>query len=185
MLKEITSNKDLKLCDCNCGELIPSVNRQGKPARFKKGHHLNKGESCWRWNGGIKIDSFGYICDLMPDHPDCDCQGYVPRHRLVMSQHLGRRLQSSEYIHHINGDKKDNRIENLKIVTASEHFSIHLKGNTYGKANKKDMSDRFCLLCKSKTTRISKKGYPVWSKDGDGFLCDICRKHIWYLQHHP
>lgn len=52
-------------------------------------------------------------------------RGRMLEHRHVMEQHLGRMLSSDELIHHINGVKTDNRLENLEIVLRPVHAKIH------------------------------------------------------------
>jgi hypothetical protein len=48
-------------------------------------------------------------------------------HRVVVEKHLGRRLRRDEHVHHLNGVKTDNRLENLVVLTASEHSKLHVQ----------------------------------------------------------
>ena len=52
-------------------------------------------------------------------------------HRVIMEHHIGRKLGFNEVVHHINGDRKDNRIENLEIMSRSEHSRMHHKSPEY------------------------------------------------------
>ena len=48
-------------------------------------------------------------------------------HRLIMEQHIGRSLEKNEVVHHVDGDKSNNHISNLRLMTDKEHRSIHCK----------------------------------------------------------
>jgi len=54
-------------------------------------------------------------------------------HRIIMEVSLGRKLLSTEHIHHKNGDKLDNRIENLELIDKIEHLRLHAIKNKLGK----------------------------------------------------
>lgn len=49
----------------------------------------------------------------------------VDEHRYLMELHLGRKLKRTELVHHINGDKSDNRIENLQLMSVKQHIKEH------------------------------------------------------------
>lgn len=66
----------------------------------------------------------GYVILKIPDYPN-SVNGYVLEHRYVMEQHLGRLLGSDEIVHHKDKNKQNNSLDNLELLTQSEHARIH------------------------------------------------------------
>lgn len=62
----------------------------------------------------------GYRAVFAPDHPNANTSGYVLEHRLVMSEALRRALYPDESVHHLNGQRHDNRLENLELWSTSQ-----------------------------------------------------------------
>jgi hypothetical protein len=86
-------------------------------------------------NSGIEeypnrvIDDFGYARIYNKDYTDSK-----PEHRYVVSKKLKRNLLSSEHIHHKDGNKSNNDIENLELMDRSEHMRYHAKRRVNQKA---------------------------------------------------
>lgn len=84
------------------------------------GHYQRKGgrkaldEPVGPYHRSLKTKP-GYVTVFRPDHPNSNVRGWIGEHRLVMAEALGRPLLSDEIVHHKNGIKDDNRIENLEL----------------------------------------------------------------------
>jgi len=93
-------------------------------------------------------------------------------HRWFMEQHLERQLDPKEVVHHINGDKTDNRIENLEVMNISDHLSNHKKGTN--KARKGWSHEHTeCVQCGSNERKHRGRG-----------LCTLCFSRD-YEEHRP
>lgn len=98
--------------------------------RFQKGYTpWNKGKfgkDMPRWKNGISKNLRGYIEIHQPSHPFCNYKKHILEHRLIMEKELGRYLTKKEIVHHINGIKDDNRIENLQLFADDiKHRKFH------------------------------------------------------------
>jgi hypothetical protein len=147
--------------------------------------HTPSGERSPYYKGGWTIDGHGYRLVRYKGHPNANKKGWIKEHRLVMSQFLGRPLESWEHIHHIDGNKLNNDISNLQLVTDSHHGTISNENNRkYGQR----CSDPKCKHPDRTEMRKYKNGlsYPKWFNDGNGGnLCSTCYKRRLYALKHP
>jgi hypothetical protein len=118
----------IKVCE-RCGEEYVVAPFHAKGSRYcsracfgltRQGKSEFKGPSSANWRGG-RQKIRGYVRVYAPDHHSLQHKPhgrrYVLEHRLVMEQALGRPLEPHERVHHVNGVKDDNRIENLELWT--------------------------------------------------------------------
>lgn len=87
----------------------------------------NSGERSGNFKGYRRRSTKGYVLIYEPDHPLADKRGQVMEHRLVIENALGCVLSKKFDVHHINGVKDDNRIENLCVMTHKAHTILHNK----------------------------------------------------------
>lgn len=106
-----------KISDVHRGKIISRETRKKISESHKtitaEGHKKKRGD--------------GYISVYFPNHPNCTKDKYVMEHILVMEKKLGRHLNDNEVVHHMNGIRDDNRIENLQLMTFKEHAGHHMK----------------------------------------------------------
>lgn len=77
------------------------------------------------WNIKKVISKGDYQYALVPEHPKSTKNGYVLLHRIVMENHLGRVLNENEVVHHKDGNKKNNVVENLEVMDRIQHNKMH------------------------------------------------------------
>lgn len=124
-------------------------NATGKRSgQFKEGSTKDKDGYVWIWDGKKRI----------------------LEHRFNMEKHIGRHLKNKEFVHHINGNREDNRIENLKIVSSAQHRKEHkLKKGEWarhynqclrcGTTTRKHAGFGLCTRCHQYQYVVDKRGY--------------------------
>jgi len=97
-------------------------------------------------------------------HPMADSCGIILEHRLIMANHLKRMLTSKEVVHHKNGNRKDNRIENLELTTQSAHASGHSKAPA--------MTEITCAYCGTTSLKLTRNIKTKRKQGQEDFYCN-------------
>lgn len=103
--------------------------RKTEETEFRNRSEARKGEKGSNWKGGVRRTKSGYRQRLNPNHPRADSNGYVMEHILVWEESTGISVPPNCCIHHLNGNKSDNRIENLCIMQHAAHTVFHHTGS--------------------------------------------------------
>lgn len=90
---------------------------KGKPAVFLANENSRY--------GGYIVEDAGYLCIRLPNHPKSNNRGYVRLHVILAEYFSGREVAENEVVHHLNGNRQDNRAENLEIMDKKEHDRFH------------------------------------------------------------
>lgn len=88
------------------------------------------------------VTNKGYQLVHLPGHPRADGEGRVMEHIVVFEQATGITVPEGCCIHHLNGNKRDNRIENLCMMTHKAHTAFHNSGRVLSADTKQLLSER-------------------------------------------
>jgi len=155
VLKEDGRTKDGRvawLCRCECGNLKTVVGKllRNKGVKSCGCLHIDTAMEKVRENerpvGHERINNKGYIVVKTPE-------GFKRKHIYVMEQKLGRKLMQGEVVHHVDGNKLNNRIENLSVMSSSDHTVLHHTGA------KRSVETRHKISIKAKA-RAARGEYP-------------------------
>lgn len=113
---------------CSKCKIVKSIKDFRKDLSKKDGYYSSC-NNCYRRKYGMKKRTYNFYWRDLPASKSGEYLAVKHKriHRIVAEEKLGRKLKKNEEVHHLNGDKYDNRPENLEILDRRSHHYIHLK----------------------------------------------------------
>ena len=122
------------------------------------------------WNDGY-LNNKGRFLVWRPDFPNHYHEGYALRYHVLWWLKTGKLVKKGYNLHHINHNKSDDRFENLKLLTQSEHLSYH---------NKKPSTD-VSLVCAKCKIKFIVKEHRIRGRIKEGFMTKFCSLKCYHL----
>ena len=121
---------DVIMVTLNCAYCKKSF--ETHPCRIKEGRKCCSQSCAFKYRGREGHPRYrgkrfckGYEDIYKPHHPNAKANGYIAEHRFIMSEFLDRPLKKHEFVHHINHNRLDNRLENIILMDSVEHNRMH------------------------------------------------------------
>lgn len=144
--------EDLK----KANDTIKTTDVKGKALSYTHKNNIKKGMlNYWNKNRKGRLQKNGYITI-------CIGNKRYYEHRLIMENFLGRKLKRIEEVHHKNGIKTDNRLENLELIILGEHQRKHAIENNLGKNRMGiEPANKTPLKIRKKIKELANGGYLI------------------------
>ena len=116
------------------------------------------------------VNGNGYTTVYMPEHPRADRRGRVLEHIVVFEKAAGLMVPAGCCVHHLNGDKGDNRPENLCMMEHSAHTAYHNAGKTKAESTRTKISE------KAKARLADKRNHPSYKEVDVCAMKEMCEQ---------
>lgn len=121
--------KEQRICSIQCRQKNNGSGRRGQSTGPQSKQYKQR------------LTKEGYLRIYAAKHPYANGRKEIHVHVMIMELNIGRQLHAWECVHHLNGIKTDNRLENLLLMKHSDHSMMHSKEKTKGR--KRDAGGRY------------------------------------------
>jgi len=164
---------------CGCKFIRDRYPRESRPHKYCSTTCMGKAQKEWvgkkspLWKGGKGI-SKQYVTVYTPGHPKASESNHVTEHRIVVEKAMGKYLPDNAVVHHVNGNKQDNRPRNLVVCQDNAyHKLIHARERRLKSTGSFDLKK--CACCQQIFT-LEEFGKDKSQWDNKRLYCNSCER---------